>query len=150
MIYRIALHLKIKYLLQRRCNVTFPYLQIHLISSSIYPPSCLSYPLLYISHTVSLCVHLRRLFPLFSTLLPTLCSTLKDAIVEAITSKRRKLPGTCDYLPRFPYLPSVALFLMNSAMNLPPRRKNSRVKKGEMLYEYERLARRRFDASNEY
>lgn len=68
MIYRIALHLKIKYLLQRRCNVTFPYLQIHLISSSIYPPSCLSYPLLYISHTVSLCVHLRRsgvCFPYF-------------------------------------------------------------------------------------
>lgn len=134
-----------------QCNVSLPtnppYLVLYLSTVLLIVPSSLYQPYRFFVRPSS---SFRRLFPLFSTLLPTLCSTLKDAIVEAITSKRRKLPGTCDYLPRFPYLPSVALFLMNSAMNLPPRRKNSRVKKGEMLYEYERLARRRFDASNEY
>lgn len=74
-----------------------PYLILYLSTVLLIVPSSLYQPYRFFVRPSSF----RRLFPLFSTLLPTLCSTLKDAIVEAITSKRRKLPGTCDYLPRF-------------------------------------------------
>lgn len=76
----------------------------------------------------------RCLFPLFSTLLPTLCSTLKDAIVEAITSKRRKLPGTCDYLPRFRICLALHYFLWIPVWIFSKKKEFTSKERGDVIW----------------